>query len=138
MSGSSLILSGDISGTGRVNVLSGADVLLSGDNSGFDGENGALWNVEAGAAVSITRAANLGESADVLLNGALTLRSAVPAEGNVYVWRNALAGSGNLVVNLSSEAEEFAFGGTSCLRHGPELHGHRHAGDGHVQAGRAG
>lgn len=55
-------------------------------------------------------AANLGESADVLLNGALTLRSAVPAEGNVYVWRNALAGSGNLVVNLSSEAEEFAFG----------------------------
>ncbi|MFR2287642.1 MAG: hypothetical protein ACLS9G_09620, partial [Akkermansia sp.] len=73
-------------------------------------ENGALWNVEAGAAVSITRAANLGESADVLLNGALTLRSAVPAEGNVYVWRNALAGSGNLVVNLSSEAEEFAFG----------------------------
>lgn len=110
VSGSSLILSGDISGTGRVNVLSGADVLLSGDNSGFDGENGALWNVEAGAAVSITRAANLGESADVLLNGALTLRSAVPAEGNVYVWRNALAGSGNLVVNLSSEAEEFAFG----------------------------
>lgn len=33
VSGSSLILSGDISGTGRVNVLSGADVLLSGDNS---------------------------------------------------------------------------------------------------------
>lgn len=110
VAGSSLILSGDISGTGRVNVLSGADVLLSGDNSGFDGENGALWNVEAGAAVSITRAANLGVSAGVVLNGTLTLHSAVPAEGNVYLWHNALAGSGNLAVNLSSEAEEFVFG----------------------------
>lgn len=110
VAGSSLVLSGDISGTGKVNVLSGADVLLSGDNSGFDGENGAQWNVEAGAAVSITRAANLGESADVLLNGALTLHSDIPAEGDVYIWHNALAGSGNLAINLSSEAEEFAFG----------------------------
>lgn len=110
VAGSSLILSGDISGTGRVNVLTGADVLLSGDNSGFDGENGAVWNVEAGAAVSITRAANLGATADVLLNGTVTLHSAAPAEGDVYLWNNALAGTGNLVVNLASEAEEFTFG----------------------------
>lgn len=110
VAGSSLILSGDISGTGKVNVLSGADVLLSGDNSGFDGENGAQWNVEAGAAVSITRAANLGTTANVLLNGTVVLHSAAPAEGDVYIWHNALAGSGNLAINLSSEAEEFAFG----------------------------
>lgn len=108
--GSGLTLSGDISGTGRVNVLAGADVLLSGDNSGFDGENGALWNVEKGAFASITRAANLGGTAGVLLDGTLALRSGVPAEEGSYIWQNALAGTGNLMVNLSSESEEFAFG----------------------------
>lgn len=110
IAGSVLTLSGDISGTGRVNMLAGAEVLLSGDNSGFDGENGALWNVEKGASASITRAANLGGTAGVLLDGTLTLRSGVPAEEGSYVWQNTLAGTGTLVVNLSSEREEFAFG----------------------------
>lgn len=122
----SLDLTGNVSGTGAVNVLNGANVNLLGDNTGFTGENGG-WNIASGGRAVMSANSHLGTTADVTLDGLLTVDRSSSAGD--FTWMNHLSGSGVLAASLSDTGDEFVFDDARAAGIGSDFNGIVRLGD---------